>query len=451
MRDNTKVLSSFISNLKFNDLPEKTVENTRLFMIDFIAAAMAGYKVNKTFNRAVEEYVFAQDCGKNECEVLFSDKKLPCGKAAFLNACYAHGADMDDGNRKAMGHVGAHVFPTVLALAQSLGKSEKDVVVAVNVGYEVYCRVAAAAQPGLVHRGFHSTGTAGVIACAAAAAKIMNLSEDEIYNAMAISVTMASGLMIIAESGQSIKPLNPARAAESGILAATLAKEGVKGGITPLESKKGWFHAMSDSVDEDMITDGLGKIFTIDECYIKPYPSCRHTHCGMQAALELKKGNNLDADDIEKINMYIYENAIKIAGQIKVPVTADDTKFSIHYATACIIAKGSFTLNDLKCAGIDKKVLETIDKIELITDEAMENRDKGIRGCRVEIILKNGTKLERTVLIPKGDPQNAFTVSDMENKLSQCAKGILDVNEQKHLINRILNFAKENKKFERIM
>lgn len=154
MRDNTKVLSSFISNLKFNDLPEKTVENTRLFMIDFIAAAMAGYKVNKTFNRAVEEYVFAQDCGKNECEVLFSDKKLPCGKAAFLNACYAHGADMDDGNRKAMGHVGAHVFPTVLALAQSLGKSEKDVVVAVNVGYEVYCRVAAAAQPGLVHRGF---------------------------------------------------------------------------------------------------------------------------------------------------------------------------------------------------------------------------------------------------------------------------------------------------------
>ncbi len=448
--DSCERLSKFVYDLTYEDLPTETVENVRLFLADYVCAAMAGKKVNTVFNRAVEAFTFAQSA-EGKSSVLFSNRQLPAAKAAFLNACYAHGADMDDGNRKAMGHVGAHVFSTVLALGEELGSDEREIITAAVAGYDVYCRVAAAAQPGLVHRGFHSTGTAGVIACAAAAAKLMKADKERIYHAMAISVTMASGLMIVAESGQSIKPLNPAKAAENGILAATLAMNGVEGGNLPLESTKGWFHAMSDEIDHRMITEGLGKTFSIDESYIKPYPSCRHTHGAIQAVLELKKEYALSAEKIKAIRVYIYPNAIRIAGQIHMPKTSDDSKFSIHYATACAAVLGRFTLNELDSHCVPESVIEMIGRIELIPDETMENRDEGIRGCRVEIEDADGKHCTKTVLIPKGDPQNAFTVDDMREKMAQCAEGIYSHKAQERLMKKLFSFGSTTgKKVERI-
>lgn len=448
--DSCKILSRFVSKLDYQSIPLSAKENTRLFLADYICSAIAGKRTNKVFNNAVEKFVFSQG-GAEESTVMFGGRKVPCSKAAFLNACYSHGADMDDGNRKAMGHVGAHVFSTVLALGEKLSSSEGDMLVAINVGYDVYCRVAAAAQPGLVHRGFHSTGTAGVIACAAAAAKLKGLDENGIYNAMAISVTMASGLMIVAESGQSIKPLNPAKAAECGILAAELSENGVCGGNLPFESEKGWFHSMTDKVDYSMITSGLGEIFCIDECYIKPYPSCRHTHCAIQAVLELREEYSLSAEDIKSIKVYIYPNAIRIAGQIIKPETPDDSKFSIHYSAACAAVLGRFTLNELDFGSVPDEVFEVIKKIELIPDDSMENREKGIRGCKVEIECAENRTYSKTVLIPKGDPQNPFTAKDMRSKLLQCAEGFLSDSSREELLSTLLDFGKtENKKFKGI-
>ena len=264
----TKLLSDFAYGLRYSSLPAEVVETTKRFIIDYYAAAVAGMKINSSFNNAVEQLMLEMS-GKPECDYLLSDNRIPCANAAFLSACYAHGADMDDGNRKAMGHVGAHVISAVLTLAQTLDCSGKDVIVAINVGYEVYNRVAAAVQPGLVHRGFHSTGTAGAIACGAACAKLMGMDSDGIYNTMALCAIQASGLIIIAESGQQCKPINPANAAKTGIISAKLIKSGIKSSVFPLESKKGYFHAMSDDVDEAMITDGLGTKFTICESYMK--------------------------------------------------------------------------------------------------------------------------------------------------------------------------------------
>ena len=277
MMDATTLLSRFVAELRYEDLPEEAVEQTKLYIADYLASSAAGEKVNAAFNNAIWQIVTASG-GAQDATVLHRAQRLPVEQAAFMNAVFAHGADMDDGNRKAMGHVAAHVMSAVFALAETMpGITWREVLTAINAGYEIYNRVAAAAQPGLVHRGFHSTGTAGVIACAAASAKLMGMDAESTYRAMAIAAIQASGLIIIAESGQSCKPLNPANAARIGILSARLASAGVDGPRNPLESTKGWFHAMTDQVNEEMLTDGLGTTFTICESYLKPYPSCRHT------------------------------------------------------------------------------------------------------------------------------------------------------------------------------
>ncbi len=436
----TKILSEFSYNLKYSDLSAEVVDTTKKYIADYYAAAFAGLKVNGEFNSAVESVILDMG-GKAECDFIFHSEKLPAPNAAFLSACYAHGADMDDGNRKAMGHVGAHVISAVMTMAQCLGSSGADVITAVNVGYEVYNRVAAAVQPGLVHRGFHSTGTAGAIASGAATAKLMGMSAEEIYNTMALSAIQASGLIIIAESGQCCKPINPANAAKTGIISALIISKGVKSSAYPLESKKGFFHAMSDEVDEEMITSGLGESFTICESYMKPYPSCRHTHCGIECALDIRKRLPTGAE-IKSVKVYIYKNAIDIAGQIKVPSVSDDAKFSVHYSLAVALLRGRFGLSDLDISAMDSELLRVIDLIELIEDSTMEKRDEGIRGCRVEVVLCDGSIYDKTVLIPLGDAANPLSWNDIREKLRACSEGLLSEEEQSSLIDNILSLDK---------
>lgn len=441
MVNSTELLSKFVYELKFSDINKYDLDYTKLLILDYYSAVYAGIKVNKVFNKANETIIFANG-GKSESSVINSNKKLPSMSAAYLNAVYAHGADMDDGHRKAMGHIAAHIMPSVFALAETLDVNGEDVITAIVAGYEIYIRVAAAAQPGLVHRGFHSTGTAGAIACAAACSKLLGLDQKGIYNAMAVSVTQASGLMIIAESGQMIKPINPAKAAQTGILSALLVKNGVEGGENPLESQKGWFHAMTDSVDDTMITNDLGKKLQISTSYFKPYPSCRHTHCGIEAAINLRpKINN---KKIKKVNLYIYRNAIQIAGQIVVPKSLDDSKFSIHYSLACALIKGRYSLSDLDVEK-NPEAVKLTSLIDLIEDETMENRDKGIRGSKLEVILEDGTVLTDTVLIPKGDPENAFTLDDMKLKMQGCTEGVLSEEKASDLFDFVLNLDKIEK------
>ncbi len=115
------------------ELNEQDREQLRTLIIDFFAAAYAGYKQNKAFNERVERVVYPQG-GIEESWVLFQEKKYPARLAAFMNSLYGHGAELDDGNKKAAGHAGVHLIPAVFALADKLGSSNEDVLLALATG-----------------------------------------------------------------------------------------------------------------------------------------------------------------------------------------------------------------------------------------------------------------------------------------------------------------------------
>ena len=410
----TSALAKDLSGI--TSLSAHDISQLHTLIIDFFAAAYAGYAENRAFNQVVESVVYSQG-GAEESSVLFQNKKYPARTAAFMNAVYGHGAELDDGNKKAAGHAGVHIIPAVFALAEKLNSSNEDVLTALAVGYEAYIRISSAAQPGLVKRGFHSTGMAGTLACAAACARLLNLNAQGIEDAIALATTMSGGLLSYGDSRPQIKPLNPGKAAENGVFAAMLASQGMQGPAEALEGKNGWFHAVTDQIDENCLkgTDH----FLIHDCYFKLYPSCRHTHCGIDAAVALH--SLVKASDISAVNVYIYPNAIKLAG-IQWPQNAAETKFSIQYTMACALYKGSYGLEDMNPLCTAEDVSELVRKIRLLPDEAMENKNKGIRGARVEVIKNDGSRIEKTVLIPKGDPENPVTREDIIEKLKTCAK-----------------------------
>ena len=364
-------------------LDEKDREQLRTLIIDFFAAAYAGYQQNRAFNEAVEKVVYPQ-AGAEESMVLFRKQKYPVRLAAFMNAVYGHGAELDDGNKKAAGHAGVHLIPSVFALADKLGSNGEDVLIALATGYEAYIRISSAAQPGLVARGFHSTGMAGTLACAAACARLYHLDAQGIEDAIALATTMTGGLLSYGDSRPAIKPLNPGKAAENGVFAAMLANAGIQGPTEALEGQNGWFHAVTDQVHDEFLkgSDHL----LLHDCYFKLYPSCRHTHCGIDAGVLLHK--KIRVDEIEEVSVYIYPNAIKLAG-IKIPKNQDETKFSIQYTLACALLNGSYGIDDMDPPRLTEDVLRLIDQIHLIADQTMEDREKGIRGTRVEVVLKN--------------------------------------------------------------
>lgn len=425
----TKKLSLDLYSIQ--SLSDHDIKQLHTLIIDFFAAAFAGYQQNRAFNQALEAIIFPQS-GTEDSFVLLQKKKYPARLAAFMNSVYGHGAELDDGNKKAAGHAGVHLIPAVFALADKLGSSNEDVLLALAMGYEAYIRISSAAQPGLVARGFHSTGMAGTLACAAACTRLYHLDAQGIEDAIALATTMSGGLLSYGDSRPAIKPLNPGKAAENGVFAAMLAHEGVKGPTEALEGQNGWFHAVTQQYDVNCLkgSDHL----LLHDCYLKLYPSCRHTHCGIDAGAALHE--RVDISEIESIRIYIYPNAIKLAG-IRYPKDQDETKFSIQYTFARALLNGSYGIADMNPAEGREEVDALIGKIELIPDEAMEDRTKGIRGTSVEITLKNGERLAETVSVPRGDPENPLTRDDIVQKLRLCAKGQADEQKQRMLVEQI--------------
>ncbi len=249
---------------------------------------------------------------------------------------------------------------------------------------------------------------------------------------------MTGGLLSYGDSRPAIKPLNPGKAAENGVFAAMLANAGVQGPTESLEGRNGWFHAVTDEVHEEFLkgSDHL----LLHDCYFKLYPSCRHTHCGIDAGVVLHE--KVKAEDIEEVKVCIYPNAIKLAG-IKYPKDQDETKFSIQYTLACAILNGSYGIADMNPPRMTDDVVGLIEKIKLNPDETMENREKGIRGTRVEVVLKNGETYTETVFVPKGDPENPLTRDDIIDKLRSCAKEQAEESKLMELVSAITGIKGE--------
>lgn len=420
MEEITKTLSEFIFNLEYDQLPKEIVEKTKMFIADYYVSCYAGYFVNYDFNIANLELIKFMG-GKKEASVLFKNEKFSIEQAAFLNALYAHGADLDDGNSKSAGHIGASVISAVFALGECLDVDWKQIVLAINVGYEVFNRIGESVQPGLYNRGFHSTGVLGGIASAAACAKLLNLDIKKIYDAISLGALQSSGFLLIDENGQNCKPINPANAARVGIQSALLAKFGVNTPDNPLESCKGWISTFSGMLKKEVIFKDIGKNFTINDSYLKLYPSCRHTHSCIEAALEIRKKININT--IKYVKIFTYSHAIKSAGKIKIPLTKEDAKFSISYAVAIVLIKGQFGFDELDVnKTIDKNVMSLLDKIEIISDDKFEDLTRKIRGTKILIEDFDGQKFEKIINLPKGEGENPLKWIDINEKFKSCVK-----------------------------
>ncbi|MGH9107269.1 MAG: MmgE/PrpD family protein, partial [Acidimicrobiales bacterium] len=253
----TTEVSEFVADASLADLPDDVMHLAKRSILDGLGLAFAGSRTRPA--ALAREEILSLGCTAHEALALGSGLRLPSRFAAFLNGLSIHADDYDDTQLAVvpdrvyglLTHPTAPVLPAALAIAERDERSCEELLLAYTIGVEVATKVAEAADPAHYQNGFHSTGTAGVFGAAAAAARLLALKPRETAVAFGIAASFAAGLR--ENFGTMTKPLHAGRAAESGVVAASLSSRGFTAATDILEAKRGFFHAAAGSFSAESI------------------------------------------------------------------------------------------------------------------------------------------------------------------------------------------------------
>jgi 2-methylcitrate dehydratase PrpD len=430
--------ADFIIGTRYDQLKPEVVLRAKKLILDLVGVSLAGYKLME-FPRIVVSYMESLG-GSPEASIFQTKRKFPAVNAAFANAACAHALDMDDGHRFAALHPGTVIIPAALAAAELSRGTTKELMAGVVAGYEVMIRIGMAINPSSLNRGFHATGITGPFGAVAAAANIMKLGREETIGALGLAGLQGSGLLQVNHDveGAKVKPINPARAAMSGLFSCILAQKGAKGPLNIFEGEDSFFKAVTDEVKTDLLTRDLGKEFEICNTYIKFYAACRHAHACIDAAMEAFHQSQIDISEINKISIETYPAAIRLAGITDV-TTPSAARFSIPFSVALALTK--------KDAGADKYSEENIrdegiqrlsKKIEFSVGNKWEKLYPNKRGATVRIMDNKKRMWSSEVELAKGEPENPASLEEIYQKFYENATLLISGDDAKKLGDTIM-------------
>ncbi|MDR3289132.1 MAG: MmgE/PrpD family protein [Peptococcaceae bacterium] len=414
-------VSEFIQKTTFASLSPAVVHKAKNHIMDTLGVCIASAGDPTLANIAKS---FLEDIGSgSKCTVFGLGAKASISDAALLNGLLTHGLDYDDSSWTLIGHPSAAVLPAAIAVGESVNCSGKDLITAYVIGVEVACKIGTSGEPYLYEAGWHATGVVGVLGAAAAAGKLLNLSTEQLVNAIGIAASLAGGLR--RNFGTFTKPFHAGAACQNGVIAALLAKRGFDANEEALEGKYGFF----ENYTQKKAAGGFpnpGQPFDIDDpgFFVKPYPSCAATHTGIDAVLELRQAG-IDPEKIQKIEagcgpvgpiMLIYDQ----------PSRGFEGKFCMKYLIAAALVDGKVGLNTFT----DEKIANPLIKklMNLTTFEPTpEFADRPISEAptSIKITLQDGTILAKTVEDPLGSPTNPMNQQLMTDKFKDATSNLL--------------------------
>jgi 2-methylcitrate dehydratase PrpD len=444
----SKALATFAAELKMSDIPEEVIARTEDLLVDWFGSAIAGKG-----SRPVETITqFAQNMGgfnvanPGSAEILISRQNSSPFLAALANAAASHVAEQDDVHNGSVFHPATVVFPAALATAQTIGASGEDLLVSAVVGYEVGIRVGEFL--GRSHyKTFHTTGTAGTLAAAAAVGHLLKLTPSQMLHAFGSAGTQSAGLWEFLRDAADSKQLHTAHAAATGLMSAYLAQSGFTGAEHILEGKQGLAAGMSSDADPSKLTDRLGSRWTLAETSFKYHASCRHTHPAADALLQVMLKHHLKPSNIAKVETLVHQGAIDVLGPVTDPSTVHQSKFSMGTVLALVAHYQFAGLQEFDQHFHDEEICAFRDRVTMILDPEVDSAYPQRWIGKVKVYLQNGEVLEGRVDEPKGDPGNTLSREEITDKAMRLAafSGGATPSEMSSAIERLWNIRKQSK------
>jgi 2-methylcitrate dehydratase PrpD len=418
----TEKLAAHAVKVRYQDLPPEAIEKAKDCILDQIGVELIGSTLE--WNKIAYQYV-ADMGGRGESTVVNYGIQVPALDAAFVNATFGQGCELDDVGFAAGGHPSAATVPVALAMGEKLRSTGKDFLAAVVVGCDVMYRLLASVRPSSGRRGFHSHGIGAPFGAMTTAARLLGLNDGQMLHAFGIAGMHSSGTMEYDQTGGEVKRVIAGIGARGGIQAALLAQRGLTGPPTIIEGKRGFLKVFADEVEPEEITRGLGSDFKIMRIWFKLYPCVATVQGVIYTLSKLIEEHRFGAGDIDEIRVGISETSLSHGGAIYEPHDTASAQFSLPFSLAIRLLKND---NDLSFymdpkLWTDPKVLALAKKVKSYADPNAK-KDQNYN-TTMEVKLTNGKIYKAFEAYPPGSPLNMVSRDVLRNKFRKMARTVL--------------------------
>ena len=411
-----ETLARKIVALRSGGLPAVTTRKCEDLLIDVVGLCVTARN---------EDYITSALAGWDDdgrCTVIGRQRMLTASGAAFVNGTAAHGEDFDDTFEGGPVHAGAVIVPAVLAACERHNLDGRMALTGIAVGTEVLCRLSLVVPKAVHKAGFHPTAVFGAVGAAAGVSAALGLNARQIVDALGIAGSMAGGIIEYLAEGAWTKRMHAGWAAQSGIRAALLARQGFVGPRTVFEGVHGLFHGFAHTTqgNYDALIGDFGTRWVTDTLAFKPYP------CGTMAQPYIDCAKRLAArgikpEDIESILCEVAEGTVHrlwepLADKQR-PRNGYAAKFAVPYLLAAGFVHGGVGLGAFTETAIrDERVLALAAKVKIVIDP--DNPYPNNYTGHIKATLKGGSVIEERQPYLRGGAQEPLTRQDVADKFA---------------------------------
>ncbi|MEM5438657.1 MmgE/PrpD family protein [Paraburkholderia diazotrophica] len=420
-------VAAFVAGLRYEAVPDEVRARIKLLILDSLGCALFGSGLE--WSRILSDTLAGIDTTQG-CNVWGMPSKLSAPHAALVNGTMIQSFELDDVHRAGVLHVGAVTLPAVLAIAQTLPAdarmSGRDFLRACVAGYEVGPRVGMCMGPEHIAQGWHSGATVGVFSAAAGAAAALRLDTARTVHALGIGGTQSAGLMA-AQFGAMVKRMHAGRAAQSGLYGALLAQNGFTGIVDVFENPYGGFCSTfsrsTDRFDLTQLIDGLGERFETMNIALKFYSCVGSNHTTLDAIRAMQARHSFGANDVESIVVHGSRVTVDHVGWHYVPQGLTSAQLNLPYCVATLLLEGDVFVDQFSEDKVaDPQRMALADRVQVLEDPSITARGRGARHTvRVEVILRDGARLEETVQSQRGSEHAFASDAEIIGKMTKLA------------------------------
>jgi 2-methylcitrate dehydratase PrpD len=368
-----------------------------------------------------------------QASILGRGELVDIASAALLNGITSHTFDFDDTHLKTIIHPAGPVASAALALGEHLGASGRAITDALVLGIDVACRVGNAMYPDHYDRGWHITGSTGMLGAAAACSRLLGLNEEQTTMALGIAASQPVGLR--EQFGTMTKPFHPGGAARAGLMSALMAKHGYTSSAKSLEAPRGFMQVISAKTDWNEITDELGSRFEISFNTYKPFACGIVIHPSIDACVQLR-GQGVTPEDVERIELRVHPLVLELTGK-KEPSDGLLAKFSVYHGCAAGLIFGRAGEEEFSDHIVTRADVVTLRRKVVATADGSVDE----AAAHVRAVLKDGRHVDVVVEEAIGSLKRPMTDHDLVEKFHALADPILGKAKTARLVDACWNLG----------
>jgi 2-methylcitrate dehydratase PrpD len=368
----TERVSEWVAEMRVDDLPRHVVEEAKNQMLSLLAAVHAGHfaDAGRLVARTAKDWG-----GGKDATMIPSGERTSLYNAIFANAAQSMALDYDD--YLFAGHTGHAAVLVSLALAEKLGCSGKDVLLAQTLANEIAGRAGASVLLGPLNGQMWSF--VHLIGAVVATAKLLGLDSSQTHSALCAALLQPPRPLAPVFFGSDAKVLLAATMAPIGVQAAQLAAGGLRGAVDVFGSPDGLVHSFAHTPLMGAF-QGFGSVWVTDTLSYKIYPGCAYLDTAIDCALGLSRQHALDGKKVKAVHVAASPLTAGMEALAAPYVHGSDSlgvtlNFSVRYSLAAALLDKELTARQFQRERIrDQSVWDLAQQVSITVDDAMAER-----------------------------------------------------------------------------